>query len=148
MCSKKVYKSKISWGLIGVPFALFFVVTAYMVYEEEALNTILITSGILLAAALFIAHIAYAMRYMITDGLLYVQWGIWYRRHLEASRITEIKRTKDPISAPAASLDRPCIAHSAHGVLIISPKEKEAFVQQLLNINPNIIQSVTHENNR
>lgn len=143
MYTKKIYRSKVSWGLISVPFALFLVVTASMVYKQEALNGLLVTRGILLAAPFFITYSAYAIRYTITDGLLCVQCGILYRRHLEASRITEIKRTNDPISAPAASLDRLCIAH---GVLIISSRGKETFVQQLLNINPNSIQSVTHEN--
>jgi hypothetical protein len=145
--AQKIFKSKIDQALVIVPFVFFMVVTGFMVYGEERISAILVTGGILLSTALFIAYIAHAMRYMINDGILYVQCGILYRKHLEISRITSIKRTRDPISAPAASLDRLHIAFDTHSILIVSPAHREAFVQRLLESNPNIIQSIIHGDN-
>lgn len=52
--------------------------------------------------------------------------------------ITEIKDTNNPLSAPAASIDRLEVTHSK-GYLLVSPKDKEGFIAALQQINPNII---------
>jgi hypothetical protein len=139
----KMYKSKISWGLVAVPYVLFIGMVLFMIIKKDPLSAVLVTNGILLSVALFTTYLVFSIRYTIDKGVLYVSCGFLYRRHLDISRITTIKETKDIISAPAASLDRLLINYDAHGVLIISPKNKGSFIKDLIKINPTIIYNAT-----
>ena len=51
--------------------------------------------------------------------------------------IRKIKETNNPISSPAASLDRIEVFYGKQSV-IISPKQKTEFINHLLSINPRI----------
>jgi hypothetical protein len=52
--------------------------------------------------------------------------------------IKEIKETRNPLSSPAASIDRLLIIYNRADKVMISPKDKEAFINHLKSINPNI----------
>jgi len=52
--------------------------------------------------------------------------------------IREISETNNPLSSPANSLDRLEIKYSSNGIILISPKDKSGFINQLIKINPNI----------
>jgi len=54
------------------------------------------------------------------------------------SSINTIKETDNIISSPAASLDRLEIFYGKYDSIIISPMDKNEFIQDLLKINPNI----------
>lgn len=134
----KIYKSKISWGLLVVPMFLFLGIIVSMIVKGEGLSGILTTSGIFLSVCLFILYLLMHTEYGIDADTLYVKSGFVYRKHLNISRIRSVKRTSSMFSAPAASLDRIQIAYDSFGILVISPKDKENFVKDLLAINPYI----------
>ncbi|PIB39389.1 PH domain-containing protein [Maribacter sp. 4G9] len=134
----KTYKSKISWGLLVVPMLLFLGIIVSMIVKGEEPSGILTTSGILLAVCLFILYLLMNTEYALDANTLYVKSGFVYRKHLDISRITSVKKTKSLFSAPAASLDRIQIAYDSFGILVVSPKDKENFVKDLLAINPDI----------
>ncbi|MFM7812890.1 MAG: PH domain-containing protein, partial [Flavobacteriales bacterium] len=69
-----------------------------------------------------------------------LQIRVWFFRYpkIQIADIRSVKRTKIPISAPAASLDRLAIRYGKMGYQLISPQDKTAFVQALLKINPAI----------
>lgn len=134
----KIYKSKISWGLLAVPMLLFLGIIVSMIVKGEDTSGILTTSGIFLAVYLFISYLLLHTEYAIDADILYVKSGFVYRKHLDISRITSVKKTKNIFSAPAASLDRIQLTYDKFGVLVLSPKEKENFVKDLVVINPTI----------
>ena len=134
----KIYKSKISWGLLAVPMLLFLGIIVSMMVKGEELSGILTTSGIFLAVCLFILYLLMHTEYGIDVDTLYVKSGFVYRKHLDISRIRSVKKTKNIFSAPAASLDRIQLTYDKFGVLVLSPKDKEKFVKDLVVINPNI----------
>jgi hypothetical protein len=43
------------------------------------------------------------------------------------------------MSSPATSLDRLEILDHEHQAILISPQQKEAFIEQIHSINPNIV---------
>ncbi|UWX54958.1 PH domain-containing protein [Maribacter litopenaei] len=106
--------------------------------KGEETSGILTTSGIFLAVCLFILYLLMNTEYVIDADKLYVKSGFIYRKHLNISRITSVKKTKSLFSAPAASLDRIQLTYDKFGILVLSPKDKENFVKNLVEINPNI----------
>ena len=56
--------------------------------------------------------------------------------------IVKIVPDKSILSAPAASLDRIGIYAKQHTPIVISPKDKKKFIDDLKSINPNIISTV------
>lgn len=86
---------------------------------------------ILVEAALF------GIRYEIANGKLRVSCCRFQIDSLDISKITSIKPTRTIISAPAASIDRLEI-RAGRRVVVISPRDKAAFIRHLLEINPGI----------
>ena len=139
----KIYKSKVSWGILLFPMLLFWGIIAFMMVKGEAPLAILTTFLIFLVVGLYILYVLITTEYVIDKEKLYVKCGFVYRKHLDISRIQSVKRTNVLISAPAASLDRLYVKYDEYSGLIISPRDKEDFVKDLLKINPNIIDKVT-----
>lgn len=87
----------------------------------------------------FILYLNMATRYVVTpDGMLSIHCGFLYNRHLAISQITKIRKSKNPLSSPAPSLDRLLISYGAHGSVLISPKDQLGFAAALLKHNPHI----------
>lgn len=135
----KTYKSKISWGLIVIPTLFFVGIIVYMIITKEKQSEILSAGVVFFFILLFIYYLFTNTVYTINNRILYVKCGFLYRKHLDISRIKSVRKTNDIISAPAASIDRLQIAYDEFGILIISPKNKEGFIKELLSVNPQII---------
>lgn len=129
----KVYKSKIGIGLV-----LFIV----FVFSISSYNLVIAKSWgglmFMVLTAVFIASLFNQTFYTIDGNVLKVKSGFLVNKSYEISRITEIRETHSPISAPAASLDRlEIILNNGQGV-IISPKQKYEFLDELKKLNPKI----------
>ena len=95
----------------------------------------------LLPMLLFIIFIIYLftqMSYSIEGNILKVKCGFLMNKSFEISRITKITETNNPKGAPAASLDRLAISFDNYESVVISPKQKYDFIDQLIKINPKI----------
>jgi len=92
-----------------------------------------------LLVIIFIAYIFLRTYYIIDEGILRVKCAFFINKSFEISRVTEVMETNNPISAPAASLDRLEIVFDNHDSVIISPKQKNDFILQLRLLNPKII---------
>jgi len=92
---------------------------------------------------LFILYLAYSTEYVFENEILKIKCGFLYCRSIKVSRIKSVSKTNNLIASPAASLDRIEIKYDEYGVLAISPKNKDAFVKNLLEVNPNIIDQIT-----
>ncbi|CAH0347422.1 PH domain-containing protein [Bacillus sp. CECT 9360] len=89
-----------------------------------------------LAAAL-VAWLWFTTYYEIKGETLYVSSGP-IKKMIHIKTIHSIRRTYNPISSPALSLDRIEIKYNMDDTVIISPKDKEQFTSALKEINHDI----------
>lgn len=128
----KIYKSKIDWwlGLVLV-YPMFRSIVSMI--EGEWIGYL----GIVLCF-LFIVFISKSTRYIITENQLIVKCMFIVNDKIDISKIRKIEKTTSFLSSPALSLDRIAIKFNKYDEVYISPKEKQAFVSDLLKINPEI----------
>jgi membrane-bound ClpP family serine protease len=92
-------------------------------------------SGIIL---LLIGYLFLSTRYVVQDHFLIIQVGFLYRKKIDIRDITRVRNSRNPLSAPATSIDRLVIRYGKFGFELISPKDKSGFIQLLKSINPGI----------
>lgn len=90
-------------------------------------------------AGVFVLIIALmtSTRYKIDGNLLRIYVLVFQYKPIDITTITQIKETNNPLSAPAASLDRLELKQDTKSILV-SPKDKQGFIASLQRINPNI----------
>ena len=130
----KVYKSKIGIGLV-VFLALTLGFGFYTSIKEEEWPSLFI----LMLIILFFTYIFLSIKYIIDGEFLRVRCGFLVNKSYPIKSVTMISETNNPISAPAASLDRLLILFDSGASVIISPKQKAEFIQELKKLNPNIV---------
>ena len=75
--------------------------------------------------------------YEVTPGYVTVQSGP-IKKKIPIYEIKKISKTKNPLSAPALSLDRLEINYGQFGMALVSPKDKQKFISLLTSINSKI----------
>jgi hypothetical protein len=128
-----VFNSKIDiW--MGAIFALLPIIMIIGAIKEPDFVALIVTVlMIILLAVLF-----FGTKYVIADDELIIYGGI-YKKKIAIHQITSLRPTKNPLSAPAMSLDRIEITFNPHmQIALVSPKDKGTFVKMLLEINPSI----------
>jgi hypothetical protein len=124
----KIYKSKIDWWLVLLVVGIFgYPIIDGIVMHDYFLSVLF--SGVLLVFFL----LSKTIQYKIEDKKLI----IWNTK-IEISTIRKIYRTNNPLSSPALSLDRIAIVYNKFDEILISPKERNEFIKELLKINPSI----------
>jgi hypothetical protein len=103
------------------------------------ISAILFGSGVFLSLMLWGC---YHIRYVVTPSDLVVHCGP-FRTTLPLDTILEVFPTRNPISAPAPSLDRLQISYRKKSggkwFALISPVDKEAFVRDLASAAPRLL---------
>jgi hypothetical protein len=127
------YRAKLSLGLILPILIIAGGSSILMVYERVWL--VLVVN---ILAVAFAAHMFATTYYQIYGTTLRIRCGFFYDTSINIELIKEIKETRNPISAPATSLDRIVITYNKFDTVIISPKDKEGFINYLKKINPGI----------
>lgn len=127
------FRTKLGWELI-IPIACIFGITLYPAYRDGAWAVI----AIQLTGFIGIGMLLYQTWYIIDGDELHIRVLFFRYPRIKICDIRSVKKSKNPISAPAASLDRLAIRHGKMGFQLISPKDKAAFMRALLSINPNI----------
>ena len=81
-------------------------------------------------------------RYTLTKDNLYIKCFIFSRLSIPLEKIISVKSSRNPISSAALSLDRLEIkfnrSNGRPDIVLISPKNKEAFIYELINRCPTI----------
>lgn len=131
---KTIYRSGISWGLVALIALVLLPVYALMIYLS-----VWIGLALLVILTAFIVDTLVNIRYIIDHKTLRVQSGLFDKRQFDIDRITEIARTTSLESAPAASMDRIQLRLEKRQRLILSPRQRQAFIDHLLRINPRIV---------
>lgn len=128
-----VYRSKIGAELV-IPLTVILGGIFRLFLVENILAGMLIISIIIL----FIGHMFYTTRYFIEKNSLRIVCGFFFDKTIDINQIASIKETNNAVSSPAVSLDRLEIRYHGLETVIVSPKNKSAFIQHLQRINPNI----------
>ncbi|WP_341224565.1 PH domain-containing protein [uncultured Arcticibacterium sp.] len=129
----KTYKSEISWSL-AVPLALILLGSLIMTIMGQNWPTILI----MLLTCAFVFHLYASTSYRITENNLIVKSGFIVNINIPIGSIKSIKPSKSILSSPALSLDRIEVSYGKFDSVLISPKERSAFIAELKKINPEI----------
>lgn len=131
----KTYKSKIDIWLVVLFYVMMLLPTILTLIDMFSW-TMMALEGLLLV---LVSILLFNTKYIIDGELLYIKCGFLPKEKCFISQIVKIKNTHNIISAPAISLDRIEIRLNNRQQLIISPLDKEEFINHLRAINPNII---------
>ena len=126
-------KSAISWWLFG-PIILMIMISGYFKFLEES-NSIWISLGVLLFIASFLINTKYTI---YSDGTLKVISGFIPFPKINLHDITAVVYTRNPISSPALSLNRLAIYKGNSLLIIISPQNREAFIEEMKKFNASL----------
>ena len=128
----KIFKSKIDWwfGLILV-YPIFLSVKALL--EGEWIGLLGLTGVVG-----FILILSKTTQYIINENQLVVKSTWIVNERIDISKITKVEKSNSILSSPALSLDRLLVRYNKYDEVLISPKEKKQFIDELLKINPNI----------
>lgn len=122
-----IHKSKIDkWlyalviGILGLPLIM------------GLIEGVLVVPGLVVCGltAAFILWLYAATKYVITDDTLIIHAGL-YKVEIPVNAITSITDSRNPLASPAFSLDRLEIKYGADKTILISPKDKAAFLADL-----------------
>ena len=131
---KKIFKSKIGLELVIPLILVFGTVFAVTISQEPSWIGIII----LLPVILFVVHIFMTTEYTIENDKLIIKCGFLYNKIIDIKTIKKIKETNNPLSSPATSLDRLEINYGKFDSIIISPKLKSEFINDIKRVNPNV----------
>lgn len=127
------YHSKIGRGIL-----IFLIISLggpsiLLIYQKAWLGVAIIS-----CVGIFIAYIFSSTKYTISDQVLKIESGFLVNISIRVDSIKRISKSRNFISSPANSLDRLEIKYNLYDTVLISPKNKIAFIQQLKEINQNI----------
>jgi hypothetical protein len=93
---------------------------------------------IVLWVALLVGDNFLLTRYKVEEIQLKVNCSFIVNTAVDINSISKIQRSNSFLSSPATSFDRIEIIYNKFESLIISPAEKQSFVETLKQINPKI----------
>ncbi len=131
------YRSKIGVGLFLFVHVILLGVLLIPVFTSESHDWV--GSFIILLTVAFVNYTLFTIRYDVSRETLRIKCGFLYDEVLQIQAIKKIEKSRSILSSPAASLDRLEISYNKWDTVLISPKDKEAFVAQLKQLNPEIV---------
>jgi hypothetical protein len=128
------YTSKIDLILLLPLIFIFGGGIAFAIYLQVWIPLI-----IMLITSFFVAHVFSTTYYIVDSSILTIRSSYLINMRIDIGNIKEIVETRDAISSPALSFDRLYIKYKEKSDIIVSPKDKEGFIKELLLLNPKII---------
>lgn len=122
---KDIWLAVLIWGVIILMF--------FMMITEQ--NIVVYIVGILNNALLL--WLWFGTNYKIDDEKLIVKTGP-FKSTIEIKNIKKLRATKTLLAGPALSIDRIEIQYKRYDFVIVSPKEKQKFIEFLLSKNKSI----------
>lgn len=96
-----------------------------------------IPAVLLTATAAFLLWVLYGTRYTFSGGVLEARCGP-FRFRVPLGDITSVEPSRDPLSAPACSLDRLLIRYGSRRILV-SPGDRRGFLDALVRHGPGLV---------
>lgn len=124
----KVYKSKIDWWLIVIVYGAFVYPFVDGILSKEYFLSLVM--GIIMS---LITIMFYLVQYKINGEQLQIWWT-----KIDIKSIRKVYATRNPLSSPALSINRLAIVYNKYDEVLVSPKNREDFIQELLKVNPDI----------
>lgn len=130
----EVYKSKIDYRLVGAMYLITLVPTVPALFLAFSWTMVVLVLIMLAFASILIFN----TKYIVAQETLSIKCGFLPVEKYDIRQIASIRSTNTIISAPAASLDRIEIRLTTGKTVVISPADKQKFIEHLRKINPNI----------
>ena len=133
---EKVFRSRISIllsVLVLTPLVAIFV----FMFLNNIYSGLLILGGTML----FMVLIFTGMRYVISDGKLYLKMWFIPSGSTDIANILSVERSYNVLSSPAASLKRLRVSlnkGAKYPYMLISPVREQEFIEALKAVNPDI----------
>ena len=130
-----VYYSKIDWWIVALiaGSVLFTFILGISLYSESKIGSYICFGSGIFTAGLFLL-LSIPLKYTLVEDRLIIRSGILKQEALY-SQITAVKKSRNPLSAPALSLERVEITMNK-GFKLVSPKNREQFIEELLSKLP------------
>ena len=135
---EKVYKSRVAkWYLwMCIVLAAAFVGSLALCYRTTWV--LFIDVAVVGAAVALMFDMLLHTDYTIKRDKLIIRCGVLFRMALPISKIKEIAHKSTILSSPALSAKRIGLRYDRRNWVYISPKDQEAFIEDLKAINPDI----------
>ena len=131
---KKVFPSKVD---IALP--ILFIVTSIPGAVIGIRDEDWVVFPIIITVFVLIMYLLYDTNYIISEGNLKVHSGFIVNKNILIENIYSIKKTDSILSAPASSLsERIEVFYDKSKSIIISPKDRQTFIDELLKQNSEI----------
>lgn len=132
----QVFKSKVDWWL-GLPliYPIFLSITSIVDDEWYGYMGLFIIILLIIIASK-------VTKYIISENQLTIQCFFYVNAKIDILKIKKIEKTNTILSSPALSFDRIRINYNKYDEIFIAPKEKQHFINKLLEINPDIQVSI------
>lgn len=131
--NKVVYPSKVGWELLLPTIIIYGFLIANSIDKASLLGF-----TILIGSLIFLVVLFYSISYEVTDEVLTVISFFFIKKNILIKDVTRIVESNNPISSPAASLDRLEVYYGKYSSVIISPKDKMGFIAHLKRLSPSI----------
>lgn len=140
---KRKFRSKIGLELTAPLIIIMVTVFVLMMMSGEIPWFALVVPVL---TTLFIVYVFMTTDYTVEGDILKVRSGFLINKAIDIRSILKISETNDPSSAPATSIDRLRIEYGEQQSILISPREKQAFIDLLLQLNSKIELKYKKEN--
>jgi uncharacterized membrane protein YdbT with pleckstrin-like domain len=131
---KKVFPSKVDSAL-----PILFVVTSIPAIVIGVREQDWMVFVVMIATFGLVMYLLYDTNYTITEGNLKVHSGFIVNKNIPIATIQSVKKTDSLMSSPASSLsDRIEVFYGNKKSVIISPKDRKEFLNELLKQNTEI----------
>lgn len=127
------YDTKIGIEIIVLFSLIFGGVAIAMIIESDYLALL-----ILLPLIIAITTLLKKTYYIIDGNILRIKSWFLVNIKIDINNIKKIAETNNPLSSPAGSLDRLGVYYNKSSLILISPKDKQGFIEHILQINPKI----------
>jgi len=137
---KIIFRSRVSVLLLA--FVLAVMVPCAIPMIKYMLIPGMLTMG---GVFLLLVYVFSGVRYIISEGRLYVKIWSASSGNVKIENIVSIERSYNPLSSPASSLKRLRIGlrkGAKFPYLLISPVREREFIEELKRINPDIYVNV------
>ncbi len=120
------YPTAISWG-IWIPVYALILGQGIFFAQETSIYFLIFHFGLAIAIYFFVVRI----KYVLDDTHLKIYMGPFLYRSIELHSIKKMEMSRNPISSPAASLKRIAIHYNKWGYVLVSPKNRELFIEDV-----------------
>lgn len=127
------YPTKIGLELILPLIVVFGISSALLIYHEAWVGLL-----INMTAIVGICYVCIHTTYTIEGNVLCIKSPLILPIIIDIESIQKIQESRDPMSSPAGSLDRLEIIYGETDRVLISPKCKKEFLQQLREVKPGL----------